>query len=66
MDIWDCADALLGEESCKFIAKLNVPAVAGLPEIMPEAESIASPLGREPETDQRYGGVPPVPTIVPS
>ena len=49
----DRADALLAEESCTPIVKVEVPAVAGCPEIMPEAELILSPEGKDPvATDQ--------------
>jgi hypothetical protein len=42
------------------MAKLELPAAAGVPEIAPPA-LIDNPAGRLPDvTDQLYGGVPPV------
>jgi hypothetical protein len=49
-------DALSATSTEKF----EVPAVAGVPLITPEEESV-SPLASDPDvTDQRYGGVPPL------
>ena len=47
-------------ESVTCGVKLNVPAVVGVPEIPPVAESKFSPGGIVPVTLQVNGGVPPV------
>jgi hypothetical protein len=48
------------ELSVTFAVKLAVPAVAGVPDIVPPAERLR-PAGSEPlATDHEYGGDPPV------
>ena len=48
-------------ESVTLTAKLNVPAVVGVPEIVPLAAAIVRPAGNVPELMlQLYGVVPPL------
>jgi len=48
IDICDCADDLLADESWTPTAKLKVPAEDGWPETTPEVELIPKPLGKAP------------------
>jgi hypothetical protein len=51
-------------ESVTQAVKDKVPAAIGVPEIVPDCEFIASPLGRPPEAnDQRKGAWPPIVAI---
>jgi hypothetical protein len=52
-------------ESVTVKVKLNVPAVVGVPEMVPVELSMVSPGGSDPlAIDQLYGGVPPVTATV--